>query len=65
MSTSVSLTRVVLPIGEVILCELHVDGRHLRGEVEGLLVAGDHRLGAGAPLVRCGHLAQTHTTLSY
>lgn len=50
------LTGVVFPIGEVVLGELHVNGGHLRGEVQGLLIAGDHGFGAGATLVCCGHL---------
>lgn len=48
-----SLTGIVFSIGEVVLCELDMNGWHLWGKVQGLLIAGDHGLGAGATLVCC------------
>lgn len=59
-----SLTGVVFSVREVVLCELDMDGRHLWGKVQRLLIAGDHGLGAGAALVRCGHLQHTNTKTS-
>ena len=48
-----SHTGVVFSIREVVLCKLNVDGWHLWGKVEGLLITGDHGFGAGATLVCC------------
>ena len=56
-----SLTRVVFSIREVVLSELYMNGWHLWGEVQGLLIAGDHGLGAGAALVCCRHLECTRS----
>lgn len=47
------LTGVVFSIRKVVLGELNMDGRHLWWKVQGLLIAGDHGLWAGATLVRC------------
>ncbi len=38
------LTRIVFAIREVVFCEFSMDSRHLLGEIEGFLIAGDHVL---------------------
>lgn len=48
-----SLTGIVFSIREVVLRELHMNGWHLWGKVQGFLIAGDHGFGAGATLVCC------------
>lgn len=64
MRVGTNLTGVVLSVREVVFGELDVDGRHLRREVQGLLITGDHGLRAGATLVCCGHLIHTRDEVS-